>query len=136
MAGGVSTKGIYGVAASYYIYKNSYKGAIKSVEIAHSMELPQNYLEQILLSLKKGGVLKSIRGASGGYILARNSSAITVLQIIEVLEGDVFDIQLGKRECGLVEFWQKKRDEVKKIFDIPISELDLYDHGWQIEYII
>ncbi len=123
---GISTKGIYGVVATFYIYKHQEHGTIKSVSIAKEMDLPQNYLEQILLILKNANILKSLRGAKGGYMLAKDANTITVLDIIEALDGSICDFETGDRECGLIDFWDEKRGEIREKFNIPITSLDKY----------
>ncbi len=123
---GISTKSIYGVIATYYIYKHQGGAAVKIQDIAEKMDLPKNYLEQILLILKKADILKSIRGAKGGYALAKDAEEITVLSIMEALEGSFCDFEFGNRECSILGFWQEARQGVKKQFDVPISELDKY----------
>ncbi len=56
-------------------------------EIAETQNLPLTYLEQLMLALKKAGLVLAIRGAHGGYMLARAPSEITLAQIVEALEG-------------------------------------------------
>lgn len=57
-------------------------------EIIAKQPIPERYLEQILASLRRGGLLKSQRGSKGGYILARHPSQITLLEIVSIIEGD------------------------------------------------
>ncbi len=124
---GISTKGVYGVMATYYIYSHQEKEAIKSVVIAQNMNLPQNYLEQILLVLKNANILKSLRGAKGGYVLARRPEEITILEIIEILDGGVCDFDAGiSRDSRLSSFWDRAKSGIREQFNIPISKLDDY----------
>ncbi|MGM0622856.1 MAG: RrF2 family transcriptional regulator [Campylobacterota bacterium] len=132
---GISTKSVYGVIATYYIYKHQDKAAIKIQEISDKMDLPKNYLEQILLVLKKADILKSIRGAKGGYILAKDASTITVLSIMEALEGSFCDFEFGNRECSLIGFWEQAKQGVKDQFKIPISELDKFHNDSYKEFV-
>lgn len=57
------------------------------VSLSSEQDLPLPYLEQIFLKLKKAGLLKSCRGASGGYLLAKDSSEISILDIIYAIDG-------------------------------------------------
>jgi Rrf2 family protein len=123
---GISTKSIYGVIATFYIYKHQDGAAVKIQEIAQKMDLPKNYLEQILLILKKADILKSIRGAKGGYKLARDAQELSVLEVMEALEGSFCDFEFGNRECSLLGFWEQAKQGVRKQFDIPVAELDKY----------
>jgi len=129
---GISTKGVYGVIASYYIYTHQQNEAVKSVTIAQNMDLPQNYLEQILLILKNANILKSIRGAKGGYVLARDAKDITVLEIIEALDGSICDFDTGNnRDCKLLSFWDEAKQGVKEQFNVPLSKLDDYTNNYK-----
>lgn len=123
---GISTKSVYGVIATYYIYRHQEKSAVKIQEIADKMDLPKNYLEQILLILKKADILKSIRGAKGGYVLAKDPDEVTVLEVMEALEGSFCDFEFGNRECSLISFWEQAKQGVKEQFKVPISQLDKY----------
>jgi Rrf2 family cysteine metabolism transcriptional repressor len=124
---GISTKSLYGVVATHYIYKHQSQGALKIAQICQALQLPQNYLEQILLILKKGGILKSLRGAHGGYLLKKEAQEISVLEIIEILDGTLFEVpQGGERKCELLGFWSNMKSSVQNLFDIPITKLDEY----------
>jgi Rrf2 family protein len=57
-------------------------------EITAKQPIPERYLEQILGTLRRGGLLKSQRGARGGYVLARPPQEITLLEIVSLIEGD------------------------------------------------
>lgn len=57
-------------------------------EITAKQPIPERYLEQILASLRRGGLLKSQRGAKGGYLLAKEASQITLLDVVSLIEGE------------------------------------------------
>lgn len=86
----ISTKSRYGIRALLYITlkgENS-KSAIK--EIAEKEDISGRYLEQIFSVLKQGEIVKSVKGAGGGYMLARDPKSISVKEIIELLEKDIY----------------------------------------------
>ena len=56
-------------------------------QIANQQNIPDRYLEQLLATLRRGGIIKSQRGSKGGYLLAREPRKITLLDILECLEG-------------------------------------------------
>jgi Rrf2 family protein len=58
-------------------------------DIASRQDLPEKYLEQVLIPLRNTGLVRSVRGARGGYMLARDPSEITLLEIVEACIGDV-----------------------------------------------
>jgi len=124
---GISKKSLYGVMATYYIYKHEDECVVKSAEISDTLKIPKNYLEQILLLLKKNDILKSTRGANGGYQLKKDSEDISILQIIEVLDGGFFEIQIEEKKCVLSNFWQDMTKDIRKVLNVPISKLDDYN---------
>lgn len=63
------------------------EGPIKAKVIAHRQSIPTRFLEQILHALKQGGVVESIRGAQGGYVLRRPPSQVSLISIVEALNG-------------------------------------------------
>ncbi|HUI68839.1 MAG TPA: Rrf2 family transcriptional regulator [Nitrospirota bacterium] len=85
----LSTKGKYGVRAVFEIVKHSGKGPITIKEIAERQGISFSYLEQILHRLGKAGLIESVRGPAGGYLLARNPSELTIGDIVRTLEGPI-----------------------------------------------
>ncbi len=85
----VSTKGRYGLKAMVYIAQNAENGCVSLKNISKDEGISENYLEQIIAQLKKHNLLKSIRGAHGGYILAKESKDISVGEILRALEGSI-----------------------------------------------
>lgn len=92
----VSTKGRYGLMAMFDLALHYGDGPISLKSVAERQLLSDHYLEQLIASLRKSGLVKSVRGAQGGYMLADSPSKITVGDIIRVLEGP-----LGPSECVL-----------------------------------
>jgi Rrf2 family protein len=78
----------YALEAVLFIAYNAKTGAIASRDIADRQQLPARYLEPILQKLVRAGVLKSVRGPQGGYILGRERRRITLKDICDVLEED------------------------------------------------
>jgi len=124
---GISSKTIYALAAIKELGAIDDNSVLKIKDIAHNANIPQNFLEQILLELKKQGLLLSIKGAHGGYKLARSLSEITLKDVVEVLESDIFSDISQPDNPALQLFWDDLRDNVSKIFEIPLSELENYE---------
>lgn len=124
---GISTKGIYGLGALYYLTLNIHKPSIQISEISQNTNIPQNYLEQILASLKKAGFLKSIRGPRGGYALAMPPENITVYEILEVLEGGLCMIECRTDIGALKLFWEDTHTKVKQVFSLTLKDLLKYE---------
>ena len=125
---GLSTKTFYAVAALYTLELKESNKAIKIKEIASSANIPQNFLEQILLSLKKSGILMSIKGAHGGYKLNRPLSEITLGNIIEILEDNYFQSSCKTDNDVLRFFWDDIQEKTQKNFDIPLCDFKTYSN--------
>ena len=63
------------------------EGPVQSLQIAERQGIPKQYLDQLMLILKKAGLVESSRGRQGGYVLARSANRITLLEIVTALEG-------------------------------------------------
>jgi Rrf2 family cysteine metabolism transcriptional repressor len=85
----ISTRGRYGLRALLEIAVQSDRGPITIRDISERQQMSISYLEQILHRLRKAGIVKSIRGARGGYVLARKGEEITVNQVIQALDGPI-----------------------------------------------
>ena len=83
----ISTKGRYGIRALIDLAVNSTNGHVSLVNIANRNQISVHYLEHVFSSLKRGGIVKSVKGAQGGYVLADKPENITVAQMILALEG-------------------------------------------------
>lgn len=82
----LSTKGKYGLYAMYYLASQAGEGPQPLRAIAE-MNVPEQYLEQLLGSLRRAGLVTTVRGAQGGYQLSRSPREITVGDIIDATEG-------------------------------------------------
>ncbi|MCD8090691.1 MAG: Rrf2 family transcriptional regulator [Clostridiales bacterium] len=97
----ISTRARYGLKAMIDIALNEDKGAVSLNAIAERNGISENYLEQLIASLKKGGFVKSVRGAGGGYKLNMAAEDITVCQLLEALEGSLSLVECGDEgACG------------------------------------
>ena len=85
----LSTKGRYGLRAMIDLARYSEEEPVSIGSIAMRQGISERYLEQLVAKMKKAGLVKSIRGASGGYVLAKDSSEISVGDILRALEGSL-----------------------------------------------
>lgn len=85
----LSKKGEYGVRAMFEITRNYGKGPITIKEIAERQEIPIPYLEQLLNGLRRKGLIESVRGPGGGYVLGRGPKKISIGEVLRALEGPV-----------------------------------------------
>ena len=123
---GISSKTIYAVAALQELGSIPDNEVLKIKEIAANASIPQNFLEQILLELKKQGLLMSIKGAHGGYKLARSLKDITLKDVVLILESDIFSDNYQTDNQALKLFWDDIKQQVSTVFEIPLSELKNY----------
>ena len=122
----ISTKGVYGLSAMYELSKHEMDSPMQIKEISSNANIPQNYLEQLLSKLRRAELVKSIRGAKGGYILAREAKDILVRDILITLEGDLKIIDSKTKSPALNIFFDEVQNNTKKIFDLSLEELDNY----------
>ena len=123
---GISSKTIYAVAALHELGSIPENEVLKIKEIAANASIPQNFLEQILLELKKQGLLTSIKGAYGGYKLARSLKDITLKDVVLILESDIFSDNYQTDSQAMTLFWDDIKEKVANVFEIPLSELENY----------
>src|SRR5262249_31162279 len=89
----VSTRGDYAARALLSLALHGSDRPTSVKEIAERTHLPQPYLEQILLSVKGAGLVRSKRGVGGGYVLARSAAEITLAEIVAAVEGPQLPLQ-------------------------------------------
>jgi len=122
----ITTWAEYGVICALHLAKRAEEGPVTGRDIAAREKLPADYVEQILLRLRRAEIVVSTRGAKGGYALARDSSVITVREIITAAELMTFDLHCdshpvddvrcsASHECSIRPVWmmlQRRIDEV------------------------
>lgn len=130
----VSTKGRYGIRAMGELARHYGQGAVPLKIIAEKQGISEHYLEQLIGVLRKAGLVKSIRGAQGGYILNGSPQTIMVGDIIRVLEGPFGPVDCVNEDnpekcprsddCMTHKMWAKVRDSMAEVVD-NVSLLDL-----------
>lgn len=96
----LSTRGRYGLRALVDLAANAGEGTASLVQTARRQKLSLNYLEQVFGSLRRAGIVTTVKGAGGGYALARDMDEITVKEVIEALEGE---ISIADQAAGVLE---------------------------------
>lgn len=113
----------YGLAALFELAKNYNNGHIKIEAIASAQNIPQNYLEHLLIKLKKANLVMSIRGKNGGYKLKNPANSIKVLDLIDSLEGNIRVFENSETSQTLKIFWEEIEIKFKDLFNITIEDL-------------
>ncbi len=96
----VSAKGEYAIRAVLDLAIHHGQGLTPIQEVARRQGIPQRYLEQVLLLLKRAGLLDSKRGSTGGYQLARPAAAISVGEVLRAVEGRVTALEVAASPPG------------------------------------
>jgi len=85
----ITTKSPYALSALVELHHHGDRGPVPIAELARRREIPVQFLEQLFATLRRAGVLRSQRGVKGGYSFARSPGDITVLELVELLDGPV-----------------------------------------------
>lgn len=99
----ISQKGLYALKAMTMLARRFNDGAIRIRDIAYEEELPEKFLELILLELKNARMVESVRGAKGGYRLRRPPDQITLAEIIRLIDGALAPFGDAEQLRGLIE---------------------------------
>jgi Rrf2 family transcriptional regulator, cysteine metabolism repressor len=85
----ITTKSPYALTALVELYRHGDRGPVPIAELARRRDIPVQFLEQLFATLRRAGILRSHRGVKGGYTFARPATEITVLEIVQLLDGSV-----------------------------------------------
>jgi len=96
----ITTLAEYGVICALHLARRRGDGPVTGREIAELERLPADYVEQILLRLRRANLVRSTRGARGGYTLARRSEEISIRDVIEASEMTTFDLHCESHPVG------------------------------------
>jgi Rrf2 family protein len=131
----LTTKGRYGLRAVIDLAVNTDNGAMALSQIADRQDISMNYLEQLIAKLKKSGIVHGIRGAQGGYLLAKPAAEISVGDILRALEGDLspvdcYELNSDDTPCSNSDIcvtkyvWKRISDSINDTVDgIMLSDL-------------
>ena len=129
----LSTKGRYGLRALIDLAQYGEKEAVSIQSISARQQISDSYLEQLVRKLKKAGLVTSLRGAQGGYRLAKPAEEISVGDVLRALEGSIEAVScqegenpscVGKDLCVARYVWQKVNKSIQETVDsIMISQL-------------
>jgi len=124
----VSQKGLYALEAMMLLARRYPEGTVKIRDIAEDEELPEKFLELILLELKHARLVESVRGARGGYRLKRSPAKIFLGEIIRTIDGPLAPFEDAESLRRLVER-DKKHSALFRIFlDVRDAASDILDH--------
>ena len=111
----ISSKGEYGLRALFDLAQHYGEGPVQSRDIHLRQGIDENYLNQILMSLRKAGLIESIRGPQGGHRLARPPAQITIHDALLALEGPLLPTDSGRDNVPSTE--PMDRELIREIWD-------------------
>jgi len=107
-------------------------GPVKGEELARSQSIPKNFLENILTELRRAGIVRTRRGAEGGYQLARPAAEITVAEVLRAVEGPLAAVQGTRPEqlsyegaaAALPDVWVALRASLRSVLEhVTLAEI-------------
>ncbi len=134
----ISTKGRYGLTIMMELARRTGVGPVSLKSIAEKHQLSEHYLEQLMAPLRNSGLVKSIRGAYGGYTLARSAEEITTGEVIRVLEGPISPVDFTEEDDPAKRaLWLRIRDSIAEVIDTTtLQDMILFkDEGQHDNYM-
>ena len=120
----ISTKGRYGLTIMIALARETDNKPLSLKKIAARHDLPEHYLEQLIGPLRNGGLVKSVRGAYGGYQLVKPATDITAGEIIRLLEGPLTIVEDSEADDAVK---RKLWDKIKAVIEKVLEETTLAD---------
>ncbi len=127
----LSTRGKYGLYAMYYLARHEGEGP-QALQSVSTVGVPKQYLEQLLGNLRRAGLVSAVRGARGGYQIARPAAEVTLLDIIDAVEGPIELSECASSEhacdraceCPVRWVWQRVTDTINaELAAIRLSDM-------------
>ncbi|MBQ7124658.1 MAG: Rrf2 family transcriptional regulator [Oscillospiraceae bacterium] len=126
----ISTKGRYGLRLMIDLAKEGGERPVPVKEIAKRQNISEKYLEQIISPLSKAGLVKSVRGAQGGYILTKPADEITAGEILRAAEGSIAPVECCESGCDhsdgcvTIGLYKRIQDAVDSVVDsVTIADM-------------
>jgi Rrf2 family cysteine metabolism transcriptional repressor len=130
----ITTKSPYAVRALAELARRSNATPVPIGEIARARDIPVQFLEGLFATLRRAGILQSQRGVKGGYLFGRAPSDVTVLEVVELLEGE-----LGVDASSSSPVWTEAVDAVKSVLGgtsiADVADREAQEAGAPMYYI-
>ena len=134
----ISTKGRYGLTIMMELAEKYGEGPTSLKSIAEKNNLSEHYLEQLIAPLRNAGLVKSVRGAYGGYVLSKKPEEISAGDIIRVLEGPISPVDFEEEDDPAKrDLWIRIRDSIAQVLDSTTlaSLINYQDDGQHDSYM-
>ena len=119
----ISTKGRYGlrILMDLALHQSEKPRLIR--DIAKSQQISEKYISRLVIALRKAGMIRSVRGVNGGFHIAMKPEEITLLNVIEVMEGPLSIVDcvsapkkcVHSKDCAPREVWCKLNDDIREL---------------------
>ncbi len=119
----ITNKSTYAIKALIDLAENQDNGLMQIKNIAKRKKIPQNFLVQIFNKLVKAGIVKSVRGINGGYKLRYSPEKISILTILEILEGPINLHENTDKNSSIFSLFTEAENELKKVFNISLKSM-------------
>jgi len=136
----VSSKAHYGLRMMTEFARAYGKGPMSLAEVSRNEHLPLSYLEQLAAQLRRGGLVESTRGVHGGYRLTRRPDSISVLDVIQVVEGEVAPVEcvshdyiqgtcVREGDCASQTLWRRLKASIDTVLSQTTLQELVTDHA-------
>lgn len=130
----ITTKSPYAVRALAELARRGQSTPVPIGEIARAREIPVQFLEGLFATLRRAGILQSQRGVKGGYSFARPPSEVTILEVVDLLEGE-----LGAEAAASGPIWTEAADAARTVLAgttiADVAEREARDSATPMYYI-
>ncbi|MCI3923678.1 Rrf2 family transcriptional regulator [Paenibacillus sp. TRM 82003] len=134
----ISTKGRYGLTIMMELANQFGEGPTSLKSIAEKHSLSEHYLEQLIAPLRNAGLVKSVRGAYGGYVLSQPPEEVTAGHVIRLLEGPISPVDFTEEDDPAKrDLWIRIRDSIASVLDTTTlaSLISFRDEGQGGDYM-
>ena len=126
----LSTRSRYGCRAMLELALRKDEGPVQLEELAGSQHIPERYLSKIVQDLRRAGLVRSVRGAHGGYVLSRHPSEVNLLQIVGSMEGSLAPVECVdapevcemRDQCVTRELWSRVQGAIRAVLEETLLE--------------
>jgi Rrf2 family cysteine metabolism transcriptional repressor len=119
----LTTKSRYGLTAVLEVAKNFGNGPLHARHIANRHRISPQYLEQLMTRLVKQGLIRAVRGQKGGFVLSRPPQKISLLEVLEALEGPLAIAESLPSDNPISEYAARAEAALRQILDVPIIDV-------------
>ena len=132
------SRGDYGLRALVFLAASVELGKPVQIHaIAERQQIPEDYLRQLLVQLRAAGLVKSVRGPHGGYLLAKTPDEISMGEVIEVLEGAPEQIHYLNERLGAADRLDiVGADQIRSRFNAALSQMQATLHGTSLQELV